>query len=178
VLVFQWLGLFALGIVSFQFNAGLIDGRTYFLLLAILSAACYAALGGLITAVGLAAALTLTFIRIRPTSVFSVLGAISYSVYLLHVPIGGRVVNLGTRLTPTLLNRGMILALAVVATLAVSYLFHRWIELPAQRWSAGIRYSMPPKDPTSSLDGDLVPVAANRPLLQRLSWLGIPRATP
>lgn len=139
-LVFQWLGLFGLGIISFQFFIGLIDRTTYFVALAAMTAVCYSVFGAMITAVGLASALAITFLRIRPTSFLSLLGAISYSVYLLHVPLGGRVINLGMRLSPTLLNRSLTLAGAVVVTVLAAYVFYRTVELPAQKWSARIKY--------------------------------------
>jgi peptidoglycan/LPS O-acetylase OafA/YrhL len=139
-LVFHWLCLFGLGIISFQFFIGLTDLTTYFVALMAMTAVCYVTLGAMITGVGFAAALAITFIRIRPTRVLTLLGAISYSVYLLHAPIGGRVINLGVRLPPTLLNRGLTLALAVLVTVVAAYVFYRVIELPAQKWSAGIKY--------------------------------------
>lgn len=158
-LVFQWLGLFGLGIISFQFFVGLTDRTTYFVALAAMTMVCYSVLGAMITAVGLAAALAITFLRIRRTTLLSLLGAISYSVYLLHVPVGGRVINLGMRLSPTLLNRSLTLAAAVVVTVLAAYVFYRIVELPAQKWSARIKYN-PEMDarltneptPTLSLD--------------------------
>jgi peptidoglycan/LPS O-acetylase OafA/YrhL len=139
-LVFQWLGLFGLGIISFQFFTGLADRTTYFVALAAMTAVCYSVLGAMITAVGLASALAITFLRIPRTNFLSLLGAISYSVYLLHVPVGGRVINLGMRLSPTLLNRSVTLAGAVAVTVLAAYVFYRIVELPAQKWSARIKY--------------------------------------
>jgi peptidoglycan/LPS O-acetylase OafA/YrhL len=139
-LVFQWLCLFGLGIISFQFFVGLTGRTTYFVALAAMTAVCYSVFGAMITAVGLAAALAITFFRLRSTTFLSLLGAISYSVYLLHVPLGGRVVNLGMRLSPTLLNRSLTLAGAVAVTALSAYAFYRIVELPAQKWSARIKY--------------------------------------
>lgn len=171
-LVFRWLGLFALGIVSFQLYVRLIDRRLYFVLLGALSVSCYMALGALVTAVGMATALILTFVRIRRTRFFSVLAAISYSVYLLHVPIGGRVINLGMRLAPTLLNRGLTLTMALAVTICASYLFYRLIELPAQRWSGSIRYTTPVSSPILSTEADLASAVPNRAAWQRFALTG------
>lgn len=65
------------------------------------------------------------------------IGGISYSIYLLHVPLGGRVINLATRL-PEGAVRLPALALAMAFTVVASYLFYRAIELPAQHWSQRI----------------------------------------
>jgi peptidoglycan/LPS O-acetylase OafA/YrhL len=67
-------------------------------------------------------------------------GKVSYSVYLLHVLIGGRVVNLGARLAPGLAGALAVLAGAVAATLAASRALHRWVEAPAQRLSSRITF--------------------------------------
>lgn len=63
------------------------------------------------------------------------LGAISYSLYLVHVPVGGRVVNLGERLALPPAGDAACLALALAASLAAAWAFHRLIEAPSLRWS-------------------------------------------
>jgi len=139
-LAFHWLCLFGVGIIAFQYFVGLIGPRTLAGLLAGMGGVCFVVLGGLVTAVGLTTALLITFVRIRPTRVFTFLGAISYSLYLLHVPIGGRVVNLGMRLRPTPFNHLLILAGSVLSSVLAAYLFYKLIELPAQRWSGRLSY--------------------------------------
>jgi peptidoglycan/LPS O-acetylase OafA/YrhL len=60
-------------------------------------------------------------------------GAISYSLYLIHVPVGGRVINLGRRLG----DGPLIEAASIVAALAVSilfaWIFARLVEMPSIR---------------------------------------------
>lgn len=63
------------------------------------------------------------------------LGAISYSLYLVHVPVGGRVLNLGERLALPPAGDAACLALALAASLAAAWGFHRLIEAPSLRWS-------------------------------------------
>jgi peptidoglycan/LPS O-acetylase OafA/YrhL len=68
------------------------------------------------------------------------LGDISYSLYLVHVPIAGRVINGGHRLGLgpagwVLLTLGAF-AIAVLA----AYVFHRLVERPAREWAARIPY--------------------------------------
>lgn len=73
------------------------------------------------------------------------LGIISYSLYLLHVPFQGRVINLGVRFIPY--ESPMILLLQVlglgVATLA-SYLFYLLVEKPLNDWRYRQRKSAKP----------------------------------
>jgi peptidoglycan/LPS O-acetylase OafA/YrhL len=59
------------------------------------------------------------------------LGSISYSLYLIHVPIGGRVVNLAKRFGEGPLYEFVIVALALSASLLAAMLLHRFIEAPS-----------------------------------------------
>jgi peptidoglycan/LPS O-acetylase OafA/YrhL len=59
------------------------------------------------------------------------LGAISYSLYLTHVVIGGRVVNLGMRFVHTSLGEVLLSALALLASLVFAWIFWRFVETPS-----------------------------------------------
>ncbi|MFM7229482.1 MAG: acyltransferase family protein [Cyanobacteriota bacterium] len=68
------------------------------------------------------------------------LGQISYSVYLLHVPIGCYLL-LRLRRGPWLEQLPLHMAydaMVVLVIVAASSLFHRWIEQPCHRWSRRI----------------------------------------
>jgi peptidoglycan/LPS O-acetylase OafA/YrhL len=140
-LVFSFMSLFALGIVTFWRFAGLIGLPQYVALLAVVASIAAFALGIAIAAAGLAAALTIAFVRVRRHAVFAYLGGISYSLYLLHVPIGGRVVNLGARFADSLLLQCCVLLAAIAASLVAAHLMYRLIERPAQKWSSALRYA-------------------------------------
>lgn len=89
---------------------------------------------------GGAAACTIFFLHAaRPSGWIALIttwfGGISYSLYLLHVPIGGRIVNLGRRFIESELG---LLALSIVALLVSiigAIVFRRLIESPAIKWS-------------------------------------------
>ncbi|ALF54336.1 hypothetical protein ACX27_18205 [Nostoc piscinale CENA21] len=62
-------------------------------------------------------------------------GLISYSLYLLHVPFQGRVVNLGTRFIPV--DSIMILVLQVLGwavAITISIIFFKLVEKPLNNW--------------------------------------------
>ncbi len=65
------------------------------------------------------------------------LGTISYSLYLLHVTVGGRVINLGTRLPNEWPVRYGVVFTALFVSLAAAYCWWLLIEKPSQRWAAG-----------------------------------------
>jgi peptidoglycan/LPS O-acetylase OafA/YrhL len=63
------------------------------------------------------------------------IGLMSYSLYLLHVPIEGRVINLGIRFFPT--NSWVFLPIEILAwsvAIAISYIFYRIVEKPLNQW--------------------------------------------
>jgi peptidoglycan/LPS O-acetylase OafA/YrhL len=68
------------------------------------------------------------------------LGFISYSLYLLHVPIGGRVINLAGRLPHTMPVELGAETAAMAVSLIAAWLLYRLVELPSQKWSARFRY--------------------------------------
>ena len=64
------------------------------------------------------------------------LGKISYSIYLVHVPIVGAVLGLQARMAPR--SQGVsfvMLALAVGASIGIAFIFNRVVEVPAIRLS-------------------------------------------
>ena len=62
-------------------------------------------------------------------------GNISYSLYLLHIPIGGRVINLSKRLPLNDFGKMMAVALAVVISIVSAYIFYKVVEQPTHRFS-------------------------------------------
>ncbi len=65
--------------------------------------------------------------------VLTYLGTISYSLYLVHVPIGGRIVNLAARFVHGQFEHLIVSGLALVITLAVAHVFYICVERPALR---------------------------------------------
>ncbi len=138
-LVFAYLGLFALGAGAFQIRVGLLRPLLFAVLAASLTAVNLIVLGAPAAAVGLVAALAAAFLNLPAIPVLGLLGSVSYSLYLIHVPVGGRVMNLAGRLPDVW--HVPALAAALVICLAAAYVFHRLFELPAQRLSSGISYA-------------------------------------
>lgn len=67
---------------------------------------------------------------------FFVLGTLSYSLYLVHGPVGGRVINLLGRFAPDTAWADLLLSISALAvSLAFAFLFWRWIEKPSVKLS-------------------------------------------
>ena len=75
------------------------------------------------------------------------LGTISYSLYLVHIPIGGKVVNLGRRFIHGHAQELALSLAALAISLGAAWLFWRLIERPfvliARKWSGFERRSLP-----------------------------------
>ena len=136
----RYLGLFALGAAGFQYRARLIGWREFALLALVFTLLNLHMLGRANAIVALLTALAATFANPPRVKVLAFLGAISYSLYLLHVPIGGRVINLASRLPHTPVVELGAVAAAFAASLAAAWLLYRLVERPSQKWSARFRY--------------------------------------
>ncbi|MCA3693466.1 acyltransferase [Aquidulcibacter sp.] len=71
------------------------------------------------------------------------LGAISYSLYLVHVPIGGRVVNIGKRFVHDDVGYMCVALVALVFSLVAAYVFYRLIEVPSMQLAQKLLPSQP-----------------------------------
>lgn len=138
--IIHYLALFGLGIVSFQFYINIIDKRTLFIYLFIFSVFGYFSLGKIGVTIGLITALIILFVRVNSSKPFVFLGSISYSLYLIHVPIGGRVVNLGGRFADTFFEQIIVFLAALAVSITAAYIIFLLVERPAQKWSGRIKY--------------------------------------
>jgi peptidoglycan/LPS O-acetylase OafA/YrhL len=138
-LVFHYFPLFVAGILVFQSRAGLISTWTLLAGLAVTAVAGWFSVGAAAGCVGVATALTIRFVEL-PRSRWTDFGLISYSLYLLHVPIGGKIMNLGGRFAHGAPALAALAVLAVGVSIAAAAVFYRFVELPSQRLSSSIRY--------------------------------------
>lgn len=138
-LVFFYLPLFVAGMLAFQCKAGLISTRVLLGGLLVAGAVGCFGNGPLTACVGVATALIVRFVKLR-SSRLTGFGLISYSLYLLHVPIGGKIMNLGGRFVHGAPAMIALLAAAMAASIAAAAVFYRYVELPSQRLSSSIRY--------------------------------------
>lgn len=138
--VFHWLLLFLLGISTFQYRRRAVSLHAYVTVVAVLTCFCVVTYGMFVAAVGLLTAFAIAFLTgsMPPVAVF--FGRISYSLYLLHAPIGGRVVNLGERFATTLPTQLIVICAAFAASVSAAWLLHQAVERPAQCWSSSIGY--------------------------------------
>lgn len=155
--------LFCLGVLAFQRKSELISWRQFGVGLALGGALAAALISPPIAVLGGLICLCLVGPSWQPPRFLIALGAISYSLYLVHVPVGGRVINLGARLPDRLDIHLLTLISALGISLLTAWVMWRLVELPCQKFSSRIRYTRTEPDPALALPADLAVSAALPP---------------
>ena len=89
--------------------------------------------------VGVLTALLIFFIEFKNV-ITDFLGKISYSLYLIHIPIGSRILNLSGRYVHEPYEVWLAIVFALFCTILSAWLFYRFIEKPFQLMSKKIAY--------------------------------------
>lgn len=138
-LLLNWLPLFAMGISVCQYLVGAWSLRLLIAVMISVFTACTISLGVDCSLAGVIAAAIIVVLKDRslPTVLNPVasLGTISYSLYLLHEPIGNRIGNLVARVNPDWRHSGVCLVLMLAGSLVAAIIFWFFVEVPSQRWS-------------------------------------------
>ena len=138
------LPLFLLGIIAFRAKCLGASRGELLLGVVLASALAWRVDGWREMAAGLVSCSAILFIK-SSTPILNFLGTISYSLYLIHVFIGGVVLGLVSRRPGDLgLLKWIVPPLAVGVAIGAAFLLYRFIELPSKRWSAKIRYGSRP----------------------------------
>lgn len=133
--VLSWTGLFLLGVTGFLWRSGRLTPAVA-ALVGLAALVTQAWVHGYMSAVAGALALAVVLGPTRGTpGVLARIGVLSYSLYLVHVPVGGRVINAAGHLTDHPVARLAAIVVALAASLAVAALLHRWVEAPCHRWA-------------------------------------------
>jgi peptidoglycan/LPS O-acetylase OafA/YrhL len=138
--LFHWLFLFMLGMAAFQLRTGILKLRMFILWVAALGIGAWYVNGLVISATGVVTSLAIALFEIGVKEPLLFFGHVSYSLYLLHIPVGMRIANLSQRFVHTIPGKTAVLAAALATSIAAAWLLHRYVERPAQRWASGILY--------------------------------------
>jgi peptidoglycan/LPS O-acetylase OafA/YrhL len=136
-----YLPLFICGIVAFQWFSGICVKWETALILLPAAIILYAHMGVWVMVIGLATAFIIVAVPSWTNAPLALLGTLSYSLYLLHVPVGGRVINLARRLPPSPVVAIVGISTAAAVSIGAAYVLYRIVERPAQRYAGSLRFS-------------------------------------
>ena len=137
--VFQYLPFFCMGILLSLRMAKKYSNTEFSILFAIVAAICYYKFGHVLTGLGALTILVISFLKTVPKQL-AWLGHISYSLYLLHIPIGGRIINISEVLIKNQNLRVVMVFVALAVTLICAHFFYKLVEKPFQNKSKSIKY--------------------------------------
>lgn len=138
--VFSYMPLFVMGIAVAAYKTERINQMLLWMIVAV--AVTVSLVRGqpyIMPLTGLITALLICYVEFK-TRITDFLGKISFSLYLLHVPIGGRIINLGGRYANTSWKVWGVLLVALIVTLIASWIFYKLVEYPSQKLSKRIKY--------------------------------------
>ena len=138
--ILPYLPVFAAGILTFLRATDMIGRKSYWAALPLLAAIVLKVQDAGVALATVGTAVLIATVRIPRVAPIAWLGAISYSLYLLHVPIGYRVMNVIEKSSQGALVPIAAIAGALVASIAGAALFRRYVEQPSLRLAARIGY--------------------------------------
>jgi peptidoglycan/LPS O-acetylase OafA/YrhL len=138
-LIFNYSILFIVGILLFQFHIGYLSKKQFgsFLLLALLL--LYIKFDNRYLVAALLPYFFITYFEFNDR-VSKFLGNISYSLYLVHIPIGGRIINLCENFVQNEMIRSLFVFVALAVSIFAAWLFFIIIEKPFMTLSKHITY--------------------------------------
>jgi peptidoglycan/LPS O-acetylase OafA/YrhL len=139
-LVFHYLPVFLIGVFVFQYRAGVIELREMLGLIAVMVFGTHRPLGWLVLSVAVPTGLLIAFSKFHNHAMDRV-GDISYSLYLLHLPIGVSLIGLLAYCLPFSSHYIALLdVIGVAASAWVAWIMYQFIEKPSQEMSSAIRF--------------------------------------
>ena len=136
--LFQYLALFATGMLAFHLRTARISVLEFLISQIFVVLSAHASNSIL---VGAAVSGCIAFLKLPPLPAAGFFATISYSLYLIHVPIGRSLVHLGERLLPDQQLARLGLSIGVFAIcIGCAFVFYMLFERPAHRMSARINY--------------------------------------
>ena len=140
-LVFHYLPVFLIGVFVFQYRSRIIGFREMPGLIAVVALSMLRLSGWLVPLVAVPTGLLIAFSTFESRATDRV-GDVSYSLYLLHLPIGVSVIGCLSHWLPYSGSYiGVLDAIGVVASMSAAWGMYQIIERPSQELSSAIRFA-------------------------------------
>ncbi|PWT72758.1 MAG: hypothetical protein C5B59_15065 [Bacteroidetes bacterium] len=138
--VFVYATYFISGILLFQLVSQLISFTEY-----IISTVCVIGVlefqqGTVLSLIVIGTILVILFVN-RVPAFFRFMGMISYSLYLIHVPIGGRIINITEVKTGNMIIRELMVPVAFAGCVLAAWIYYRLFEKRFKMYSSSIKYA-------------------------------------
>jgi len=140
--IFTYTEYFLAGILLFQVVCKIISSKEFWVMMTALMVLLWFKDGIALTCLTIASVLVINYVNEVPPFL-RYLGMISYSLYLLHVPIGGRIINIAEARINNIYMREGIFVIAFFVCIVAAAIYYRLIERPCKKLSANIKYKKP-----------------------------------
>ena len=137
--IFSYSAYFIVGILLFQYLCKIISRTEYLILTAITLSLIYYKEGWILTSIPLATVLVIVYVNNVPYFL-RYLGLISYSFYLIHSPVGGRILNFSENFVHSVFLRECIVFVSIFVCVIVSAFYYKFFEKAFKNISSSIKY--------------------------------------
>lgn len=137
--LFRYITLFLLGMSTFLYKVNKLELKYFILSSLLLLGVMYFQFYSEIVVISAFSILYILYVTVE-NRYLDFFGKISFSLYLVHIPIGGKLINLGLRYVNSSYQNYILVLLALIVSISFAYLFYRIIELPALNASRKIKY--------------------------------------
>jgi peptidoglycan/LPS O-acetylase OafA/YrhL len=138
-IVFFHLPYFVVGILAFQYLSGVIKRGEFISSIVVIGIIVFIRFHPFSLLVTVLTVAVILFFRLD-WKWTGFLGMISYSLYLIHVPLGGRLLLLTQIYVQSEIVKSLLIIVYMMITIFAAWLFYRWIEQPPLALSKKIRY--------------------------------------
>lgn len=142
-LLFRFFPIFLVGISLFQLKENLLDKYSFVIFNIFIIVLCWTEFKPRVI-IAIFFALAILFFMKKSPKFFLFLGKISFSMYLIHIPIGGGMSKLIIPHFQDDLSRTILILLTVIPIIGISWLFYEFVEAPCIRLSKRIKYKRVP----------------------------------
>jgi peptidoglycan/LPS O-acetylase OafA/YrhL len=140
-IVAHTLPIFLIGVFVFQYKIGLIGRGRLLALMTLMLWAMRGPTGWLVAGISVTTGALIAFASFR-NRIADFLGDVSYSVYLLHLPIGVTMIGWLSYVLPNSgLYLGVLDLLGMAGSAGAAAMLYRWVERPAQEMASRIRWT-------------------------------------
>jgi peptidoglycan/LPS O-acetylase OafA/YrhL len=141
--IFSYSPYFVLGILLFQHLCKIISRTEYLILTLVTFALVFYKDGWIVASIAITTLLIIIFVDKVPYFL-RFLGLISYSFYLTHSPVGGRVINFSENFVHSVFLRECMVFVAFAVCIVVSAFYYRFFEKVFKNMSSSIKYDNRP----------------------------------